>query len=135
MLNGFSVLPFVLALVTAIRAFFRSRTEAALEVLALRQQLPVLKRKRHRPPLQAEPERHPGALAKRNCRTVDHLRRLIGDCVRYHEQDRPHDSLDKDAPKRRPLEPKPAADDTVISLPRLGGLHHRYAWRRVAKRA
>ena len=61
-----------------------------------------------------------------------HLRRVIGDYVRYYEQDRIHDSLDKDTPNRRPVESKPAADATVISLPRLGGLHHRYAWRLAA---
>jgi transposase InsO family protein len=61
-----------------------------------------------------------------------HLRRVIGDYVRYHQEDRIHDSLDKDTPNRRPVESKPATDATVISLPRLGGLHHRYAWRRAA---
>jgi len=30
-----------------------------------------------------------------------HLRRLIGDYVRYHQEDRIHDSLDKDTPKRQ----------------------------------
>jgi hypothetical protein len=62
----------------------------------------------------------------------EHLRRLVGDYVRYHQEDRIHDSLDKDTPHRRPVEPKPAPDATAISLPRLGGLHHRYAWRQVA---
>jgi transposase InsO family protein len=62
----------------------------------------------------------------------EHLRRLIRDYVRYHQQDRIHDSLDKDTPNRRSVEPKPAADATVISLPRLGGLQHRYAWRQAA---
>jgi hypothetical protein len=38
-------------LLAAIRVFFRSRSDTALEVLALRQQLAVLKRKRPRPPL------------------------------------------------------------------------------------
>ena len=61
-----------------------------------------------------------------------HLRRLIGDYVRYHPEDRIHESLDKDTPNRRPVESKPTTDATVISLPRLGGLHHRYAWRRAA---
>lgn len=45
------MLPLVLALLAAARAFFRSRADMALEVLALRQQLSVLKRKRPRPPL------------------------------------------------------------------------------------
>src|SRR5205085_10204372 len=58
-----------------------------------------------------------------------HLRRLIHDYVNYHHDDRIHDSLEKDTPNQRPVEPKPAANATVISMPRLGGLHHRYAWR------
>ncbi|MDE3159843.1 MAG: integrase [Acidobacteriota bacterium] len=61
-----------------------------------------------------------------------HLRRLIGDYIHYHEQDRIHDSLDKDTPNRRPVEPKPATCAGVISLPRLGGLQHRYVWRQAA---
>ena len=45
------MLPVVLALIAAARVFFQSRTDIAVEVLALRQQLAVLKRKRPRPPL------------------------------------------------------------------------------------
>src|SRR5262249_5615705 len=41
----------VLALLAAIRVFFRSRSDTALEVLALRQQVAVLKRKLPRPHL------------------------------------------------------------------------------------
>jgi transposase InsO family protein len=62
----------------------------------------------------------------------DHLRRLIREYVRYYHQDRTHDSLSKDTPNRRPVEPKPAAKASVISLPRLGGLQPRYAWRHAA---
>jgi putative transposase len=61
-----------------------------------------------------------------------HLRRLIRDYVNYYQQDRIHDSLEKDTPDRRPVEQKPASEATVISIPRLGGLHHRYAWRQAA---
>ena len=61
-----------------------------------------------------------------------HLRRLIRDYVSYYHQDRIHDSLEKDAPNRRSVEPKPAANATVVAIPRLGGLHHRYAWREAA---
>ena len=39
----------ILALIAAGRVFFRSRSETALQVLALRQQVAVLKRKRPRP--------------------------------------------------------------------------------------
>ena len=42
---------FVLALLVALRVFFRTRRDTALEILALRQQVAVLKRKRPRPPL------------------------------------------------------------------------------------
>jgi putative transposase len=61
-----------------------------------------------------------------------HLRRLIRDYVNYHHNDRIHDSLEKDTPNQRPVEPKPAANSIVISMPRLGGLHHRYFWRAAA---
>ncbi len=61
-----------------------------------------------------------------------HLRRLIRDYVSYYHQDRTHDSLEKDTPNRRPVEPKPSARATVISNVRLGGLHHRYAWQQAA---
>jgi hypothetical protein len=47
------VLESVLSLLAAIRVFFRSRSDTALEVLALRQQVAVLKRKRPRPHLNA----------------------------------------------------------------------------------
>ena len=40
-----------LALIAAARVFFQSRTDVAVEVLALRQQVAVLKRKRPKPPL------------------------------------------------------------------------------------
>jgi hypothetical protein len=42
---------FILALLSALRVFFRSRHDPAIEILALRQQVSVLKRKRPRPTL------------------------------------------------------------------------------------
>jgi len=45
------VLHILLSFLVAIRAFFRSRSDTALEVLALRQQVAMLKRKRPRPRL------------------------------------------------------------------------------------
>ena len=62
----------------------------------------------------------------------EHLRRIMRDYVNYHQQDRLHDALEKDAPNRRAVEQRPGPHATVISLPRLGGLHHRYAWRQAA---
>ena len=61
-----------------------------------------------------------------------HLRRLIRDYVSYYHQDRIHDSLEKDTPNRRPLAQRPCAKATLVSIPRLGGLHHRYTWREAA---
>jgi putative transposase len=49
--NGRFVLELLLAFLAALRVFFRCRTDLAVEVLALRQQLAVLKRKQHRPRL------------------------------------------------------------------------------------
>jgi len=51
MLQGEFVLQPGLSFLAAIRVFFRDRGDVALEVLALRQQLAVLKRRRPRPPL------------------------------------------------------------------------------------
>ena len=45
------MLAIILSFFVAIRVFFRSRSDTALEVLALRQQVAVLKRKRPRPKL------------------------------------------------------------------------------------
>jgi hypothetical protein len=62
----------------------------------------------------------------------EHLRRLLREYIAYFQKDRIHDGLDKDTPIHRPVENKPAASATLISLPRLGGLHHRYCWCRAA---
>lgn len=61
-----------------------------------------------------------------------HLRRLLRDYVTYYHEDRIHDSLDKDTPRQREVEQRPAGNASVIAKPRLGGLHHRYAWRDAA---
>ena len=62
----------------------------------------------------------------------EHLRRLIRGYVTYHHQDRIHDSLTKDTPNQRPVELKPAENARLISIPRMGGLHHRYSWHAAA---
>jgi hypothetical protein len=61
-----------------------------------------------------------------------HLRRLIREYVVYFHQDRIHDALNKDTPHRRPVEQKSCPEATVVSRPRLGGLHHRYSWAEAA---
>jgi putative transposase len=42
----------------------------------------------------------------------------------YYNEDRPHMSLDRDAPALRAVEPPD--DGKVVALPRVGGLHHRH---------
>ena len=212
-----------LAMLGALRIFFRSRGDTALEILALRQQVAVLKRQRPRPPLNSGDRffwttlrrfwsrwgdvlvscnvtQHPTAewiiqqlreafpepcryryvifdrdhkfnaevlsfleaaglepkrtsaqapwqngLAERwigSCQweildhiialNEGHLRRILQDYVNYHHEDRLHDALEKDTPHRRNVEERPGANATVMSMPRLGGLQHRYTWRHPA---
>ena len=60
-----------------------------------------------------------------------HVRRLGREFVAYYHEDRTHLGLEKDTPAGRPVESKP--DGTELeSVPRLGGLHHRYAWKTAA---
>ena len=49
--NSEFVKEFILSILAVVQVFFRSRTDTALEVLALRQQVAVLKRKRPHPTL------------------------------------------------------------------------------------
>jgi transposase InsO family protein len=58
----------------------------------------------------------------------EHLRRILRDYVRYHLEDRLHDSLGKDTPNRRISEQRPGVNAKILSMARLGGLHHRYTW-------
>ena len=59
-----------------------------------------------------------------------HLRQMIGSFVA--NGDRTYISVGKDSPCGRPVEQRPSAGSSVVSLPRVGGLHHRYAWRQAA---
>ena len=61
-----------------------------------------------------------------------HLRRLLQEYIAYHARDRCHLALEKDAPDLRPVQPRPSARARVVAQRRVGGLHHRYAWREVA---
>jgi len=63
---------------------------------------------------------------------VRHLRQLIKSFVTYYNQDRTHIGVGKDSPCGRPVEQRPGREANVVSLPRVGGLHHRYAWRQAA---
>ncbi|MGO9838966.1 MAG: integrase core domain-containing protein [Polyangiaceae bacterium] len=54
-----------------------------------------------------------------------HLRRILRAYFAYYNADRPHTSLDGDAPMARAVQPP--SGRRVVSLPRVGGLHHRYS--------
>ena len=53
------------------------------------------------------------------------LRRVIRSYVAYYHEDRTHLGLGKDVPEERPIEPETMGK--VVAIPRVGGLHHRYA--------
>jgi len=55
-----------------------------------------------------------------------HLRRLMKEYVRYYHDDRTHLTLAKGTPAGRAARKNPDLDRRIISMPRLGGLHHRY---------
>ena len=60
-----------------------------------------------------------------------HVRRLGREFAAYYHDDRTHLGLEKDTPTGRPVESKPDGAK-LESVPRLGGLHHRYVWQTAA---
>jgi len=59
------------------------------------------------------------------------LRRLLREYVDYYNTERVHTSI-LDAPEGRAVQERPSDQASVIGLPRVGGLHHRYVWAEVA---
>jgi putative transposase len=55
-----------------------------------------------------------------------HLKRLMAEYVRYYHDDRTHLGLAKQTPSSRAVVLVENSSDKVVSMPRLGGLHHRY---------
>ena len=56
-----------------------------------------------------------------------HLKRLMAEYVGYYHEDRTHLGLAKDTPAGRTIAIPSGTERKIQSLPRLGGLHHRYA--------
>ena len=56
-----------------------------------------------------------------------HLKRLMASYLLYYHEDRTHLGLAKDTPAGRVTEIRSEPGSKIQSLPRLGGLHHRYA--------
>lgn len=57
-----------------------------------------------------------------------HLTRLLKEYMHYYHVDLTHLGLGKDTPRGRPVETASHKPTQVLSLPRCGGLHHRYCW-------
>jgi len=55
-----------------------------------------------------------------------HLKRIMNEYVRYYHEDRTHLALAKETPTGREPSARIKADCKVVSMPRFGGLHHRY---------
>jgi len=55
-----------------------------------------------------------------------HLKRLMNEYIGYYHEDRTHLGLDKQTPAGRERAEVTTANAKVASMPRLGGLHHRY---------
>jgi putative transposase len=55
-----------------------------------------------------------------------HMRRLMTEYVRYYHDDRTHLGLGKQTPAGRTTTKSTPVNAKVVSIPRLGGLHHRY---------
>ena len=55
-----------------------------------------------------------------------HLKRLMIEYIRYYHDDRTHLGLGKQTPEGRAVAQAMSPGSRVISMPRLGGLHHRY---------
>lgn len=55
-----------------------------------------------------------------------HLKRLMNDYIRYYHEDRTYPALAKETPAGRLAEENCCVGSKVVSMPRLGGVHHRY---------
>jgi len=61
-----------------------------------------------------------------------HLKNILTEYFQYYHDDRTHLGLGKDTPSGRSVETRPTKTHKVIALPRVGGLHHRYVWKKAA---
>ena len=62
----------------------------------------------------------------------NHFIRLMRSYLDYYHQDCCHLWLVKDTPSSRLVTSRPSTEAKIVALPRVGGLHHRYAMRDAA---
>jgi putative transposase len=55
-----------------------------------------------------------------------HLKRLMNEYVDYYHEDRTHLALVKGTPAGREAADLAESGRSILTMPRLGGLHHRY---------
>lgn len=61
----------------------------------------------------------------------EHLKGILSDYFEYYLHDRTHLGLSKDTLYKRKIQTEPE-NGKLIALPRVGGLHHRYVWKKAA---
>jgi hypothetical protein len=123
------MIPFFVGFLTCLSAFFRSRYILGLEILALRQQLGVLKRKRPRPRLRIH-DRIFWILLRRLWPAWSNNLVVVKPetVVAWH---RAGFRLSWRIRSRAKNKGRPRSA-RLVSYPRIGGLHHPYDWQQAA---
>ena len=62
----------------------------------------------------------------------NHLRRHLKNYIDYYHRECCHLALDRNTLNGREIQKRPAESAKVLSVPRLGGLQHRYQWKDAA---
>ncbi len=114
----------------ALIGLFQSSARREAEILVLRQQINVLRRRSPKRPALNNADRLLFVWLSWRRESLDHiivfgethLRRIVGVYAAYYNESRTHRSLDKDAPFHRAIQRLGA----ITSQPVLGGLHHQY---------
>ena len=131
---------FFFVLIKFIQIVRKSKSELIIENLALRQQLAIYQKiTSYKSPWQnGICERFILSARSEVLNHVvvfneDHLWRLIREYVEYYNNGRCHLSLDRDSPLGRKVQQKLTEFTKVISTSKLGGLQHRYEWKKQLK--
>ena len=61
-----------------------------------------------------------------------HLQKCMKKYVDYYNDDRCHLAIGRDSPNGREIQKKPDEKAEVVAIPKLGGLQHRYEWKKAA---
>lgn len=95
-----------------LRSSYLSRAGAAARIVALESQLDVCLRRE--------------LLDHAIFFHEQHLRALMGQYVAYYQQSRPHQGLEGKCPITGKEKGEDIVEGKIVSIPILGGLHHRY---------